>query len=139
MGGRPCGSHGKALGGEKFERIKLYLNEQKFYFTTNKTVFKGKSSLSHLHSECFSKTLIFWCLLWWKGASPVVQMVKNPPANAGDAGLIHGSGRSPGEGNGYPLQYSCLENPMDRRAWQVTVHRVTKSQTRLKRFSTDTP
>ena len=40
---------------------------------------KEKLSLSHLHSECFSKTLIFWCLLWWKGASPVVQMVKNPP------------------------------------------------------------
>ena len=87
---------------------------------------KEKLSLSHLHSECFSKTLIFWCLLWWKGASPVVQMVKNPPANTGDAGLIPGSGRSPGEMNGYPLQYSCLENPMDRRAWQVTVHGVAK-------------
>ena len=42
---------------------------------------------------------------------------------------IPGSGRSPGEGNGYPLQYSCLENPMDRGAWQATVHGVTKSQT----------
>ena len=56
----------------------------------------------------------------------MVQMVKNPPANTGDAGLIPGSGRSPGEMNGYPLQYSCLENPMDRRAWQVTVHGVAK-------------
>ena len=65
-------------------------------------------------------------------------VVKNPPANAGeirDAGLIPGSGRSPGEGNGYPLQYSCLENPKDREAWQATVHRVTKSQTQLKRLS----
>ena len=49
-------------------------------------------------------------------------MVKNPPANAGDMGSIPGSGRSPGEGNGNPLQYSCLEYPMDRGAWQATIH-----------------
>ena len=47
---------------------------------------------------------------------PGASVVENPPANAGDAGLIPGSGRSPGEGNGNPLQYSCLENPMDRGA-----------------------
>ena len=47
----------------------------------------------------------------------------------GDAGLICGLGRSPGEGNGNPFQYSCLENPMDRGAWQATVHGVTKNQT----------
>ena len=52
--------------------------------------------------------------------------VKNPPANAGHTGLIPGLGRSPGEGNGNPLQYSCLENPMDREAWQAIVHGVTK-------------
>ena len=46
----------------------------------------------------------------------VAQMVKNLPTNAGDPGLIPGLGRSPGEGNGYPLQYSCLENPIDRGA-----------------------
>ena len=60
-------------------------------------------------------------------------MVKNLPANAGDArnsGSIPGLGRSPGEGNGNPLQYSCLENPMDRGAWQATVRGVTMSQTR---------
>ena len=51
--------------------------------------------------------------------------------NAGDLGSIPGWGRSPGEGSGNPLQYSCLENPMHRGAWQVTVHGVTKSQTRL--------
>ena len=51
--------------------------------------------------------------------------VKNLPANAGDAGLILGSGRSPGEGNGNPRQYSCLENSMDRGAWETTVHGVT--------------
>ena len=59
-------------------------------------------------------------------------VVKNPPANAGDpgdTGSIPGSGKSPGEGNGNPLQNSCLENPMDRGAWQATVHGVTKSRT----------
>ena len=62
---------------------------------------------------------------------PGGSVVKNPPANAGDMGLIPGLGRSPEEGNGNPLQYSCLENPMDRRAWQAIVHGVTKSRTRL--------
>ena len=58
-------------------------------------------------------------------------MVKNLPASEGDvdAGSIPGSGRSPGGGNGNPLQHSCLENPTDRGAWQVIVHRVAKSQT----------
>ncbi len=56
--------------------------------------------------------------------------------NAEDLGLIPESERSPGEGNGNPLHYSCLENPMDGGAWWTTVHRVTKSQTRLKQFST---
>ena len=58
-------------------------------------------------------------------------MVKNLPANAGDTGVIPGSGRAPGGGNGNPLQYSCLEHSMDRGAWQATIHRVAKSQTRL--------
>ena len=56
---------------------------------------------------------------------------KESACNAGDLGSMPGSGRSPGEGNGYPFQYSCLENPMDRGTWQATVHGVTKSQTRL--------
>ena len=55
--------------------------------------------------------------------------------NAGDLGLIPGSGRSPGEGNGNPFQYSCLENPMDGEAWQATVHGVTESRRRQKRLS----
>ena len=58
-------------------------------------------------------------------------MVKNPPANAGDAGLIPGSGKSPGEANVNPLQYSRLENPMDREALRDTVHGVGKSLTQL--------
>ena len=60
--------------------------------------------------------------------------VKNLPANAGDtgdSGLIPGLGRSPREGNGNPLQYSCLENSIDRGAWRAAVHEVAKSQTRL--------
>ena len=62
-------------------------------------------------------------------ASQVVIMIKNPPANAGDAGSVLESGRSPGGGNGNPLQCSCLENSTDTGAWQATVHGVTKSQT----------
>ena len=65
-------------------------------------------------------------------------MLKNPPANARDAGdvsLIPGSGRSPGRGHGNPLQYSCLENPMDRGAWRAMVHGVAKSRTRLKQLN----
>ena len=58
-------------------------------------------------------------------------MAKNSPANAGDVGLMPGWGRSPGKENGNPLQYSCLGNPMDRGAWQTTVHGVAKNQTRL--------
>ena len=61
-------------------------------------------------------------------------MVKNLPANVGDAGdvgLIPGSGRSPGEGNGNPVQYSCLGKLMDRGAWQAAVHGVAKSRTQL--------
>ena len=68
-------------------------------------------------------------------------LVKNPPASAGDVrdvGSIPGWGRSPGEGNGNPLQYSCLENPLNRGAWWALVHRVTKSWTRLRRLSMHT-
>ena len=65
---------------------------------------------------------------WWL-------KVKNPPANAGDVGAIPGLGRVPGEGNGNPLQYSCLQNPMDGGAWQATVHGVAKSQTQLSDFT----
>ena len=72
-------------------------------------------------------------------ASQMALVVKNPPANSRDVrvrGSTHGSGRSPGEGHGNPLQYSCLENPMVKEAWQITVLMVTKSQTTQKRLST---
>ena len=70
---------------------------------------------------------IFWLQV-------VALMVKNLLANAGntrDAGSVSGLGRSPGEGNGTQLQYSCLENSIDRRAWRATVHGVAKSQTQV--------
>ena len=60
---------------------------------------------------------------------------KESTCNAGDPGSIPGSGRSPGEANGYPIQYSCLENSMDRGAWLATVHKVTKSWIRLNDFT----
>ena len=62
---------------------------------------------------------------------PGGSVVKNPPANAGDPSSMCGLGRSPGERNGNPPHYSCLENPMDRVLWWITVHGVTKSQTQL--------
>ena len=69
------------------------------------------------------------------GASQVALVVKNPPANAGDvrdASSIPGLGRSAGEEHSNPLQYSCLENPVDREAWWATVQRVAKNQLQLK-------
>ena len=66
-----------------------------------------------------------------KGGFPGGSDGEESACNAGDPGLISGLGRSPGEWHGYPLQYSCLENPMDRGAWRAIVHGVAKSWTRL--------
>ena len=97
---------------------------------------------------CFLKTTVAPCQenkikgAWLEEeASQLVLAAKNLPVSAGevrDAGSIPGSGRSPGGGHGNPLQYSCLENPRDRGAWQATVHRVLKSQTQVKGLSTHT-
>ena len=76
-----------------------------------------------------------YLLIW---ASQAALVVKNLPASAGDirdVSSIPGSGRSPREGHGNPLQHSSLENPMDKEAWWATVHRVTKSRTRLSDFT----
>ena len=76
-------------------------------------------------------TILRTSFVW---ASQEALVVKKPPTNAGDTrdvSLIPGSGRSPGGGHGNPLQYFCLENPMDGGAWEATVHGVAKSQTRL--------
>ena len=67
-------------------------------------------------------------------ASLVTQLVKESAYNSGDPGLIPGSGRAPEERNGFPLQYSCLENSMERGAWWATVHGVAKSQRQLSDF-----
>ena len=69
-------------------------------------------------------------LVVFPATSLVVQMVNASAYNSGDLGSIPGSERSPGEGNGNPLQYSCLENPIDRETWLATIHEVTKSWTR---------
>ena len=85
---------------------------------------------------CERAYLSFGRLHWFSvsslRASHIMQVVKNPPASAGDirdVGLVFGSGRSPGERNGNLLQYSCLENPMDRGSWWATVHEVVESWT----------
>ena len=72
---------------------------------------------------------IRWPKYWGFLGLPGGSEVKASASNAGDPGSIPGSGRSPGEGNGKPLQYSCLENPTDGEALQATVHRITASQT----------
>ena len=66
-------------------------------------------------------------------------VVKNPPAKAGDTGSTPGLGRSPGEGNGNPLQYSCLGNPMDRGSWWATVHRVAVESDTTWRLNKNNP
>ena len=79
---------------------------------------------------------VFLCVYTW--ASQVGLLVKNPLANAGDfraTGLIPGLGRSPGAGNGNPLQDSHLEDPMDGGAWKATIHGVAKSRTQLSDFT----
>ena len=87
------------------------------------------------------KTFFFLLLVqkswFWSSTIPFCSSVgKESVCNAGDPGSIPGLGRFPGEGNGNPLQYSCLENPMDREAWQAKVHRIAKRWTWLKWLST---
>ena len=80
-------------------------------------------------------TELNWFLPYKNSGFPGGSDDKDSAGNVGDLGSIPGSGRSPGEGNGNPLQYSCLENPMDREAWWATVHGVAKSRTRLSDFT----
>ena len=89
--------------------------------------------LNKIRNKNFQK-----CRLSTKMGFPRGSEFKASACNAGDLGSNPGLGRSPGEGNGNPLQYSCLENPMDRGAWWSTVHRVAKSQTQLSNFTTPT-
>ena len=92
---------------------------------------KGHKVLATLNTETI---FLFYCYFGWTdflGGSDGEASNCNP----GDPGLIPGSGRSPGEGNGYPLQYSCLENSMDREAWQATVHGVLEAGTYFSQHS----
>ena len=107
-----------------------------FYFTFLTKPFSSFSirvilaSQNELSSVPFMKSsLSDWYINYF--SFQVALAVKNTPASAGDVGLIPWLGRSPGEGNGNPLQYSCLGNPMDRGAWWATVHEVSKSQTQV--------
>ena len=95
--------------------------------------------LNHILFSCgkICRTIKFIILVFFKYAMgfPGGSEVKASAYDARDLGSIPGSGRSPGEGNGNPLQYSCLKNPMDRGAWWTTVHGVAESQTRLSDFT----
>ena len=83
---------------------------------------------THIYTQLDKKYIYtYFYVLDFPGGS----VVKNSPANAGDVGSIPGWGRSPGEGNGNPLQYSCLENPTDRGEWRARVHGIAKSQIQL--------
>ena len=82
-------------------------------------------------SQCSCK-IKFKIYSYWTENKP---WLRSSACNVGDLGSIPGPGRSPGEGNGNPLQYSCLENPMDRGAWWAAVHRVAKSRTQLSDFT----
>ena len=82
------------------------------------------SHSSLISLRCVCETLCFWETHYTQPIFPSSSVGKESGCNAGDLGSIPGTGRSPGEGNGSPLQYSCLENPMDRGAWQATVQGV---------------
>ena len=118
-----------------------------FFFFFFKQVYFHGQKLSR-HFENTFPTSLFWCCLFWihnfsanqtsQEAEERGLLFRRPlavPPDAGDLGSICGSGRSPGEGNGCPLQYSYLENPMDGGAWWATVHGVTESRTWLSDYA----
>ena len=107
----------------------LFCNSTCLFLYTHTHIYIDTYTHTHIYIDTHTHTHM---------ASQVVLVVKNLPANAGDireVALIPGWGRSPGGRHGNPLQYSCLENPIDRGAWRATVHGVTKSQTQLKQLS----
>ena len=111
------------------------------YFTVPQSPYHASLFL-HM-TYCYMSLYIYWLTIFLtrKEASQVALVVKNLLANAADLrdmGSIPGSERSPRGGHSNLLQYSCLENSMDRGAWQATVHRVANSQTQLKQLSTCT-
>ena len=87
------------------------------------------SGSKHKSSSDIADITVLFKVLYCKMGFPGGSGSKEPACSVGDPGSILGSGRSPGEGNGNPLQYSCLEHPMDGGAWRATVHGVTKNRT----------
>ena len=85
----------------------------------------------YIYTHIYMYECMYICIWGFSGGSDS----KESAYNAGDPGSVPGLGRSPGEENGYPFQYSCLVNSVDRGAWQATIHGVSKSQTRLSNFS----
>ena len=141
-----CTLSGQIIHSNKFSKTFLIMINECFSETeflnkmnNNKKLLlvssRGSQKDWYLNIVEFSKLGIFiykqFCWTYIKNGSEV----KASARNAGDLGLIPGSGRSPGEGNGNPLQYSCLENSMDRGAWRATVYGVAKSRTRLGDFT----
>ena len=122
--------------------LKLLISIAKLPYKKIVPIYTPRSSLQICTDVCLSHLSgCVGCVPSWGCVGGT--MVKSLPADAGDSrdtdtGSIPGSGRSPGGGHGNPLQYSCLENPMDRGAWWATVHNVLKSQTLLKLLSTHT-
>ena len=102
-------------------------------FSSSTSGYVSNSLCKHLYSKRHVQEYS-WCIIYT--GFPGGLDGKDSACNAGDRGSIPGSGRCPGEGNGSPLQHSCLENPMDRGAWRGAVHGVAKSQTQLKWLST---
>ena len=122
------------------KHMTLNLGDQRIWFTISNSLLILEP-LTWLKEEkqwhMFHRLSSFNCHLFliWNPIFPGGLDSKAFACNEGDPGSIPGSGRSPGEGNGNPLQYSCLENPMDRGAWQAAVHGVTKSWTWLSSFT----
>ena len=117
----------KTLGGE----IKAMENKPICQCPSSHTAYR-------YNNENFYAHFLWQSIIFGSGQWTVVLVVKNSPANAEnirDMGSVHGFGTSPGGGHGNPLQYSCLEHPIDRGAWWATAHGITKGQTQLKQFS----
>ena len=127
LGRSPGGGHGNPL---QYSCLQNPMNRGTWQATVHR-IAKSQTRLKRLSSSSSCP----------KGASPLAQGLKNLPARAeavgdpGDAGLIPGLGRSPGGRYGNSLKCSHLQNPMDREAWQATVHRVTQNWTRIKQLS----
>ena len=121
--GAPAHHSVRKLGGSNEDPAQPKMNKQQDLRQKKTTVWNQEApALQERHNQDASSYV--FGLPWWLSG-------KESACNAGDLGWIPGSGRSPGGGPGNPLQYSCLENPMDRGAWWAAVHGVTKSQTRL--------